>query len=87
MSRRVVVALLGWATVVAVGAIFMPGTVFMCLGPLGVTEASCRAANGLPPITEWDLFVRSPGPVAILFAVGGLIIIGVPRWRRRRGGL
>lgn len=83
-----VAVLLVWAAVVAIWAIFVNGgQVFMCLGPLGVTEESCRAANGLPPLTDWDRFARGWGPVAIVFIAGALAILGVARWRRQRGGL
>ncbi len=85
---RVVVAAILWTAVVALwGLFFHPGQVFMCLGPLNVTEASCRAANGLPPLTDWDRFLQSGGPVAILLVAGWAAIAAVARWRRQRGGL
>jgi hypothetical protein len=87
----VVAAATLWTAIVLIWALFFQGgQVFMCLGPLGVTEESCRAANGLPPLTDWDRFMRGWGPVAIVLIVGWAAIAGIAgiaRWRRQRGGL
>lgn len=87
MTRRVVVALLAWTAAVAFWAVFLHGGVYMCLGGLNVTEESCRAANGMPPLTDWDRFMRGWGPAAILLAAGAMVIVAIDRWRRQRGGL
>jgi len=89
VTRGVVAALLiwtglafGWAVVV------LGGQVQGCLGPLGVTPESCRVALGLLPETDWDRFVRGPGPLVVVLVVGWLAILLASRWRRRqRGGL
>lgn len=87
MSRRVGAALVLWAAIVATWILLQGGDVFMCLGPLGVTEESCRAANGLPPLTEWDRVARGWAPRALVFMVGAAAIMAVARWKRQRGGL
>ena len=61
-----------WTAGVLTWAVFLNGQVYMCLGPLGVTEDSCRAANGLPPLTDLDRFMRGWGPGAILIVAGWL---------------
>jgi hypothetical protein len=71
MPRRIVAAFALWLAIVAVWAVFFHGGhVYMCLGPLNVTEESCRAANGLPPLTESDRFMRGWGPPAIALIAG-----------------
>ena len=80
--RSVIVAAIVWTAVVLTWAVFFNGQVYMCLGPLDVTEASCRASAGLPPLTDWDRFMRGWGPVAILLA-GGWATIAVAARRRR----
>ena len=87
MRRGPIVAALLWTAVVLTWALFFNGQVYMCLGPLDVTEESCRAANGLPPLTEWDRFLRGWGAVAILLAGGWAAIAVIARSRRQRGGL
>ncbi|MEA2577361.1 MAG: hypothetical protein QOD78_949 [Chloroflexota bacterium] len=89
-----VAAAILWTAIVLIWALFvLGGQVYMCLGPLGVTEESCRAANGLPPLTDWDRFVRGWGPVAIVLIAGWASIAGIAaipaivRRRRQRGGL
>ena len=60
----------------------------MCLGPIGVTPESCRAAMGLPPETDWDRFVNGPGLLAVVLGVGWIGILLAGRWwKRQRGGL
>ena len=76
-----------WTAVVLTWGLFLNGQVLMCLGPLNVTEESCRAANGLPPLTELDRFLRGWGPVAILLTGGWAAIAVIARSRRQRGGL
>ena len=64
-------AVILWTAVVTIWALFFQsGQVFMCLGPLNVTEDSCRAAAGLPPLTDWDRFMQGWGPAAILLVAG-----------------
>ena len=88
MRRRpVIVAAIVWTAAVLTWAVFLGGQVYMCLGPLDVTEASCRAAAGLPPLTDWDRFMRGPGPAAILLAAGWAAIAVAARSRSQRGGL
>ena len=84
---RVIVAGLLWAALVLFWAIFIHGgNVYMCLGGPDMTEAKCRAANGMPALTEWDLFMRGWGPVAILCVAGWTVIAVVAiRWRQRGG--
>ena len=85
---RVIAAGVGWTAVVLVWAFFLHGgNVYMCLGGLGVTEAKCRAANGMPALTEWDLFMRGWGPVAFLLLAGWAVIAVAATWKRQRGGL
>ena len=88
MSRAVVAAILVWLAIVAIWEVFLHGgTVYMCLGGVNVTEASCRAANGMPPLTDVDRFMRSWAPDVILVVGGTATIVGIARWRRQRGGL
>jgi hypothetical protein len=88
MPRRTVAAIVLWLVIVAVWAVFFHGgQVYMCLGPLNVTEESCRAANGMPPLTDWDRFMRGWGPPAIALITGWLGIAIVARQLRQRGGL
>jgi hypothetical protein len=82
-----IVAAFLWTAVVLTWALFFNGQVYMCLGPLNVTEESCRAASGLPPLTDRDRFLRGWGLVAILLAGGWAAIAVIARWRRQRGGL
>ena len=81
------VAVALWTTVVLTALLFLGGDVFMCLGPTGVTEESCRAANGIPPLTEWERFRRTPAFVAVLLASGWAAIGAAAWWKRQRGGL
>jgi hypothetical protein len=84
----VIAAAIVWTALVLIWANFIyGGHVYMCLGPLDVTEASCRAASGLPPLTEWDRFMQGWGPAAILLVAGWAAIAVAARWRRQRGGL
>jgi len=76
-----------WTTVVLTWAVFFGGRVYMCLGPLNVTEESCRAANGLPPLTDLDRFMRGGGLVALVLVVGWGAIAVMAWWKRQRGGL
>ena len=77
-----------WSVIVAAWFVSIyGGHVYMCLGPLNVTEASCRAATGLPPSTDWDRFVNGWAPPAILIVAGWVAIAGIARWKRQRGGL
>jgi hypothetical protein len=86
-GRRIAAAIL-WTTVVAVWATLLrPGQVYMCLGPLDITEASCRAANGMPRLTEWDRFVNGVGLPAMIIAAGWAVVLIVDRRKRQRGGL
>ena len=89
MTRGVVAALVIWTNLATGWALFVfGGQVGMCLGPLNVTPESCRAANGLPPETDWDRFTQGPGPLIAILVVGWLAILLASRWRkRRRGGL
>ena len=60
----------------------------MCLGPMNVTLESCRAANGLPPLTDWERFLMGPGPPIVVTLAGWIVIALVAsRWKRQRGGL
>lgn len=91
MRRRALVAGALWLGIVALWAIFFHGgNVYMCLGPMGVTEESCRAAHGLPPLTDWDRFLRGGGAEAIILVAGWLaiVVVAVASDRlRQRGGL
>ncbi len=89
MTRRVVAAMGIWTVAVATWWLFIAGGhVQMCLGPLDVTPESCRAAMGLPPLTDLDRLLESPLPAIALIAVGWAVIWAVARSRRRqRGGL
>ena len=88
MARRALLAGAAWLAIVSLWEIsFHGGNVDMCLGPLNVTEASCRAAHGLPPLTDWDLFMRGYGPPAIALLAGWLVSAAVVRRTRQRGGL
>jgi len=86
MSRRVGAAMAIWAGIAGLWAIFIfGGHVEMCLGPLGVTPESCRAAMGLPPLTDVDRFMEGPGPLIVVVASGWILIL-LAAWtiRRRR---
>lgn len=88
MTRRVVAAVIAWTAVISIGLIFLPSRVQMCLGPLGVTLESCRAAMGLPPETDWDRFANGPWPFLILAGIGYVTIgLWAVRRKRQRGGL
>lgn len=90
MTGRVVAAMLSWALVASLWAIFMwGGRVEACLGPLSVTPERCRAAMGLPPLTDIDRFMEGPGPWLVAIAVGWAMILLAARilGRRQRGGL
>lgn len=88
MRRRWPVAAASvWTALVLTWEVFFHGQVLMCLGGIEVTEASCRAALGLPPLTEWDRFASGWGVVAILLAAGWSAIAVVVRRKRQRGGL
>ena len=88
MTRGVVAALVIWTSLATGWALFVfGGQVRMCLGPLNVTPEICRAANGLPPETDWDRFTQGPGPLIAILVVGWLAILAASRWReRQRGG-
>jgi hypothetical protein len=89
LGRTTAVAL-GASSVAAIGwGLFVwGGRVSMCLGPLNVTEESCRAAQGLPPLTAWDRWLQGPGPIVAALVAGWLVVLTVRGWRRRqRGGL
>jgi hypothetical protein len=84
----VIVAGVLWAALVLIWAFFIHGgNVYMCLGGFDMTEAKCRAANGMPALTEWDLFMRGWGLVAILLLAGWAVMAVVATRRRQRGGL
>lgn len=89
MTRGVVAALVTWTSLATGWALVVfGGRVRMCLGPLNVTQESCRAANGLPPETDWDRFTQGPVPLIAVLVVGWLAILLASRWRKRqRGGL
>ena len=89
MTRGVVAALVIWTSLAAGWALVVfGGRVRMCLGPLNVTQESCRAAYGLPPETDWDRFTQGPVPLIAVLVVGWLAILLASRWRKRqRGGL
>ncbi len=89
MTRGVVAALVIWTSLATGWALVVfGGRVRMCLGPLNVTQESCRAANGLPPETDWDRFTQGPVPLIAVLVVGWLAILLASRWRKRqRGGL
>jgi hypothetical protein len=85
---RLIAAAIVWTALVLTWANFIyGGQVYMCLGPLDVTEASCRAANGLPSLTGWDRFVNGWALPATVLAAGWAVILIVNRWKRQRGGL
>ena len=89
MTRGVVAALVIWTSLATGWALVVfGGRVRMCLGPPNVTQESCRAANGLPPETDWDRFTQGPVPLIAVLVVGWLAILLASRWRKRqRGGL
>ena len=76
-----------WTIVVLIAVLFFGGQVYMCLGPTGVTEDSCRAANGIPPLTDWDRFTHTPAFVALLLVAGWAAIGAAVWWKRQRAGL
>jgi len=77
-----------WAVIVLVWFIFIyGGQGYMCLGPLNVTEESCRAANGLPPLTDGDRFMQGWGPAALAILAGWIAVATIARRKRQRGGL
>ena len=61
VTRWTAAAMAIWAGLVALWALFFGSQVQMCLG-LHQTPESCRAANGLPPLTDWEPFLMGPGP-------------------------
>src|SRR3954451_12915009 len=84
LGRRVGVALTAWTA--AAGLFFTfgyGGRMQLCLGPLDVTDASCRIALGLPPETDLDRFLAGPGPLAVMLGAGWLAIVLVTRWTKR----
>jgi hypothetical protein len=84
-GRKTGVAIAAWTVAAAVFFVFgYGGRVQMCLGPIGVTEASCRVALGLPPETDVDRFLAGPGPFVLLLAAGWLAIVLVARRSRNR---
>jgi len=89
VTRGVGAALLAWSALATGWVVFLySGRVSSCLGPIGVTPAQCRAANGLPPGTDLDRFLAGPGLLVVILAIGWIVIVGLGRWRRRqRGGL
>ena len=87
MTRGVVAALVIWTNLASGWALFVfGGQVQMCLGPLNVTPESCRAADGLPPETDWDRFTQGPGLLIAILVVGWLTILAASRSRKRQRG-